>query len=78
MAGYRNTTATFVGYGNALRDEGAPIDSYTIGATYQLPYGEIAVSYKYSLLKYYDVYFSSRNYTQVTNNNLLIGYTLSL
>jgi len=78
MCGYRNQTATFVGYGNAIRDKGAPIDSYTLGANYKLPYGEVALSYESRKLKYYDVYFSSRNYTLVTTSNLLIGYTLSL
>jgi len=78
MAGYRTQTATFVGYGNATRDKGSPIDSYTFGASYNLPYGEIAVTYEYRTLKYYDVYFSSRNYTLVSTSNLLFGYTLSI
>lgn len=77
MAGYRNRTATFVGYGNAVRDQGAPVDSYTLGASYELPVGQVTLAYEYRKLKYYDVYFTSRNYTQVSSDNFMIGYNIS-
>lgn len=77
MVGYRNRTATFVGYGNAVRNQGAPVDSYTLGASYVLPVGQITVAYEYRKLKYYDVYFTSRNYTLVSTDNLLFGYVFS-
>jgi long-subunit fatty acid transport protein len=77
MAGYRNRTATFVGYGNAVRNQGAPVDSYTLGASYVLPVGQVTIAYEYRKLKYYDVYFTSRNYTLVSTDNIILGYTFS-
>ena len=78
MAGYRNRTATFIAYGNAIRDQGAPIVSYSLGASYNLPFGQISIAYELREMKYYDVYFTSRNYTLVRSNYFLVGYILSL
>lgn len=78
LAGYRSRTAAFIPYGVAIRDEGFPAESYTAGLSYQIFIGSLDLAYEFRSLKYYDVYFSSRNYTKVTSNNLLVGYTISL
>ncbi|MBU2491681.1 MAG: outer membrane protein transport protein [Bacteroidetes bacterium] len=78
LAGYRSRTAAFITYGAAIRNEGFPIESYTVGLSYQILIGTLDLAYEIRSLKYYDVYFTSRNYTMVTSSNLLVGYTISL
>ncbi len=78
LAGYRSRTTAFIPYGVAVRDEGFPVESYTAGLSYQIFIGSLDFAYEYRSLKYYDVYYSSRNYTKVSANNFLIGYTISL
>jgi opacity protein-like surface antigen len=78
LAGYRSRTTAFIPYGVANRDKGFPVESYTAGLSYQIFIGSLDLAYEFRSLKYYDVYFTSRNYTKVTSNNFLVGYTISL
>jgi hypothetical protein len=78
LIGYSTRTTGFVPYGVAIRDAGFPINSYTAGLSYNLFMGRIDFAYELRNLKYYDTFYSSRNYTLVTSSNFLIGYTFSL
>ena len=78
MAGYRTRTKAFIPYGVAIRDEGFPEDSYSIGFSWEVLYGTVNAAFQYSELKYYDVYFTNRNYTLVRTTNFLLGYSFQL
>lgn len=73
--GYQSQGATFIGNGVAVRDEGAPIESYSCGASVKILHGRFDAAYTLSQLKYYDVYMTNRNYTLLESQKLAFGYT---
>jgi hypothetical protein len=73
--GYQSQGASFIGNGVAVRDEGAPIESFSGGASVKFLHGRFDGAYTFSQLKYYDVYMTNRNYTLVQTQTLAVGYT---
>jgi hypothetical protein len=73
--GYQSQGAPFIGNAVAVRDEGAPIERYSGGASINAFHGRIDAGYTFSQLKYYDVYMTNRNYTLVRTQTLAVGYT---
>jgi len=78
IGGYQNTTALLIPYGVAIRDQGPPYDTYSVGASLSFGFGTFDVAYVTRTLKYYDAYYSNRNFTLKENQQVLIGYSLKL
>lgn len=78
IGGYRSWSEAFIPYGVAIRDEGPPSDSYTMGLSWEILFGRLDVAYEIRTLKYYDVYYTSRNYTLQRTNQLYMSYTIEL
>ncbi|MFH0991220.1 MAG: hypothetical protein V1799_14525 [bacterium] len=78
LGGYQTRGAPFIGYGVAIRDAGAPMESYSCGISLSIVYGRFDVAYIVNRLKYYDVYMTNRNFTLEQSQRLSLGYTMSL
>ncbi|AFN74596.1 hypothetical protein MROS_1359 [Melioribacter roseus P3M-2] len=76
LAGYNTYSELFIPDGAPDKKYGPNSNAYSFGLGVSIPYGKINITYAYSILKYYDSYFSNTNYQVRRNQQILLGYTL--
>lgn len=78
IGGYQSQSAAFIPYGVAIRDRGAPRESYSCGMSLGIWHGRLDLAYTFNRLKYYDAYFTNRNFTLEQYQTFSCGYTINL
>lgn len=78
MGGYQSQGTPFIPYGVAIRDQGPPGESYSIGLSLNIFHSRFDLAYTIYQLKYYDAYMTNRNFTLEQFQRVSFGYTLFL